>query len=308
MVDLIGVCFDGSGRPGGQSLAPAVLREAGLVGALPDSTRLLPDVMLSEASSTRGPLAGFLNEAALLEMAEAVRERVASTLREGRFPLIYGADCAVLLGSVPALVEVEGSAGLVFIDGHEDATSMQLTESGEVANMEVALLLGRTGERAPAALRSHLPALSTGALVMMGQRDERYRSGLGVPSVADGVVLRTVEELHRDPARAGREAAEHVRREAGAWWLHIDLDVLVGTEFWACDAANDPAMTGGLTWAELTTITSAALRAGGCSGWDVVVYNPDLDPDREMARRIVRFVSEVVEGADFATSSDADHI
>src|SRR6266568_3197084 len=39
--------------------------------------------------------------------------------------LIYGADCAVLLGAVPALADVLGGAGLVFIDGHEDATTME---------------------------------------------------------------------------------------------------------------------------------------------------------------------------------------
>jgi hypothetical protein len=34
---------------------------------------------------------------------------------------VYGADCSVLLAAVPALRDVAGRAGLVFVDGHEDA-------------------------------------------------------------------------------------------------------------------------------------------------------------------------------------------
>jgi arginase family enzyme len=39
---------------------------------------------------------------------------------------------------------------------------------------------------------------------------------------------------------------------------------------------------------------SAALRTGGCRGWSVAVYNPDLDPGRQAATRIVTFVTDVV--------------
>jgi arginase len=39
----------------------------------------------------------------------------------------------VLLGAVPALVDVLGRAGLVFIDGHEDATTMEASTTGEAA-------------------------------------------------------------------------------------------------------------------------------------------------------------------------------
>jgi arginase len=55
-----------------------------------------------------------------------------------------------------------------------------------------------------------------------------------------------------------------------------------------------PQTSGGLTWAELTSITVSALQAGGCRGWDVVVYNPDLDPERDAAKRIVQFIGEVL--------------
>jgi arginase len=52
-------------------------------------------------------------------------------------------------------------------------------------------------------------------------------------------------------------------------------------------------MPGGLTWAELTELLTAAFQAGGCRGWSLVIYNPELDPDGSAARRIVRLVRDV---------------
>ena len=186
LTDLIGVCFDGSGRALGQAVAPLRLREAGLSASLP-SARVTPDIVVSEPDPTRGGLAGFFNERALLEMVEAAYARVRATLEAGRFPVLYGGDCAVLLGAVPAVRDACGSAGMLFIDGHEDATTMEQSTTGEVANMEIALLLGMTGEQAPQPMRSRLPAPRPDAVVMLGQRDVNYRSEIGVASIADRV-------------------------------------------------------------------------------------------------------------------------
>jgi arginase len=295
-IDLIGVPFDGYGRPDNQAQAAAALRAAGSAAAFSGREIVVkPDTRLPAQTGARAPDSGLMNEPAVIAMADGLRADVRTGLSEGHFPLIYGADCSVLLGAVPGLRDAVGKAGLVFLDGHEDATTLDASPDGEVANMEIALLLGLGGERVPEALRRHLPALGLDALAMLGPRDSTWIGQLGIPSLIErGVLLYTPEAIASDPAQRARQAAKHVASRAPRWWLHTDLDILSADEFAAGGVSpDDHLLPGGLRWDELTEVVSAALRAGGCAGWSVTIYNPNLDPDGSEARRIVRFVAEV---------------
>ena len=296
-IDMIGVPFDGMGRSPGQAGAPEALRAAGLSAVFGPGTVMEPDLVLPGPLPQRAAGSGLLNQRALLQMAGALHRRVRASLSAGRFPFVYGADCSVLLAAVPAVRDVAGRAGLLFVDGHEDATPMDLSASGEAANMEIALLLGLTGERAPQPLRGWLPALAPGAIAMLGPRDHLFRQAANVPTVADRVWLRSADEVATDPPGYVRMAIEHVMAQAPRWWLHIDLDVLARSDFAACGAPGEVSLAGGLTWQQLTETTTLALQSGGCAGWSMSVYNPDLDPDRSAARRIVEFVAQVAPSA-----------
>jgi arginase len=140
-----------------------------------------------------------------------------------------------------------------------------------------------TGQHAPESMRRRLPALRPETIGMLGQRDAEYRREIGVSSIADRVRLHAAEDLRRNPERIAAQTTVDVATQTSRWWLHIDLDVLDGNEFRACGAATDRSMPEGLTWSELTGITRTVLQTGGCRGWSISVYNPDLDGEGQEA-------------------------
>lgn len=293
-IKLIGVPFDGMGRKPGQAGAPMALRAAGLEAALSSHEVVShPDFTLPDARAERASQSGLLNETALVKMVDALYAEVSSSLSAGHFPLVYGADCSVLLAAMPAMRDAFGEVGLVFVDGHEDATPIDRSPDGEAANMEIAILLGMTGERLTDPLSRAFNALKPKTLAMLGPRDQQWRQELGVETIGGHVLMRNSEEVAADPAGVTQSAIESISPHASSWWLHTDLDVLSVRDFFARGAPGEISLSGGLTWRQLTEVVQTALSMGGCRGWSLAIYNPDLDPDGSQARHIVELVTEI---------------
>ncbi|MDT7581299.1 MAG: arginase, partial [Pseudonocardiales bacterium] len=278
------------GRPGNQARASAVLRAAGLAHAFAgQDVHDSGDVGIPAPDPTRGAATSLVNEAALVAMTDAVETRVRAALGEGRTPVLYGGDCTTLLGSMPAF-----DGGLVFVDGHEDTTPLDVSEDGEAANTEIGLLLGLTGRLLRGPLAHRRGTLAADRLAMLGQRDRDWRRQFNVGSLRDhGVWLRDVDDVAADPAGAGRAAVQHVAGGSGRWWLHVDLDVLDPVEFPAQglpDVADEP---GGLTRAQLAALLLGATGEGGCAGLSVAIYDPDQDPDGSGARAVVDLIRTI---------------
>jgi arginase len=287
--ELIGVPYTSMARPGGIAKAIGILREAGLGESVAARADVIDagDLELLEPSGTRGP-SGLLNESALEHLVASIHRAVSSAIERGRRPLLVGGDCPVLLGALAAGRDRHGAAGLLLVDGHEDAWPPRQSPTGEASDSEVAIALGRVADL-PELLAGLTPLLTPQALAILGARDRKEIDEAGLDSL-DGAVA-----LFRDDAairHAGADAAVVALADsAPAFWLHIDLDVLATGEL----PAVDYPQAGGLTWDELLAIARPALAAPGCFGCSVVIYNPDLDPERTSAARIVRFVSDLAD-------------
>ncbi|MDV3131066.1 MULTISPECIES: arginase family protein [Mycobacteriaceae] len=291
-IELIGVPFDGYGRPGNQARAAEVLHNAGLADAFDHHHVTTHDLVLPEPDRGRGASTGLINETALLAMTDALNIRVGEAVLAGRFPVVYGGDCSSLFGVVTGLRDHVGDVGLVFVDGHEDTMPLDVSEDGEAANTEIGLLLGLTGRLLAGGLGDRLPALRPEQLIVLGPRDDAWRRRFNVGTLADsGVWLAPLAEVADDPAGAGRAAMAELAAHVDRWWLHIDLDVLDPLEFPAQglpDVADEP---GGLTWDQLTDLVVSLFGSRAhCVGASLAIYDPDQDHDRTDAANIVQFV------------------
>jgi arginase len=286
---LIGVPANSSGTVDGVARAPAVLRQRGLATALachPGFTDA-GDLALPVPVPVRGP-SGLLAEDALVAMIGHVAEAVGAARRSGRFPLLAGGDCPVILGALAALQAEVGRAGLLFVDGHEDAWPPRASPTGEAADCELGLALGLFDTGLSPRLRAALPRIDPADVAAVGPRDTAELATAGVASLDDqlGVLIRPAE------LTADRYAAALAGLPL-PWWLPTDLDVLASTEL----AAVDCPQPGGLTWDRLATLTATALAAGGCVGWSVCIYNPDLDPGRDGADAIISYITQAITGS-----------
>src|SRR5262245_48457835 len=287
-IGLLGVPTNASGRVDGVARAPSVLREAGLVDALGEfgDIRDYGDVRLPLPTPERDPDVHLIDPFGFAAMVTRVRDAVGGILDDGCFPLVVGGDCPLLLGCLVA-GRADDGVRLLFVDGHEDGYTPEQSPTGEAADTELAFAIGLADATWSRELAAAMPVVSPADVRVLGARDAEILRAEGVPTLADRVSMVAGHHLRSDPAGVTRKTCSSL---GAPWWFHLDLDVL-STE---AMSAVDYRQPGGLGWNELLIVAATALE-GGPLGWDVTIYNPDLDPDRVHARRIVRFVASAIE-------------
>lgn len=293
-IHVLGVPFNSAGRTDGVARGPAALRRAGLVEHLRATGLTVVDggdVALFAVEPERDDASHVIGPGPLAAMIRAVRTDVAGILAEDAFPLVLGGDCPILLGCLGGR-SGDTPPGLLFVDGHEDAWPPASSPSGEAADMELGFGLGITLDGLPDDLVRQIPRVDARSVVVIGPRDQDELAERGVASIRDRVELMPSASVASDPEGVFAAAAAHLAREP-EWWVHIDLDVLSTASLGAVDYRQ----AGGLDWDVLTRLTRLMLASPRAIGWDVTIYNPDLDRDGTDAMRIVRYLVESLEMA-----------
>jgi arginase len=263
-------------------LTPGVLREQGVVPRL--SATDLGDVTPPQRySDLVRPPGRVRNQDDLAAYAHELAEHVASATRNGRFVLLLGGDCSILLGALLGLRRGGRSpVGLVYFDAHSDFATLEESRSGSASSMNLALAIGRL-DTPLARLDGARRLVRAEHVIHIGSRDEGEPYGnaeLGPAGIVD-ISQRVIDAKGVDEALT--ETLARVSPINAGFWVHFDVDVLDPQVM----PAVDSPIPGGLDLDRAAALLSPVVRHPAALGLQVTIYDPTIDTNGTGASRIV---------------------
>ena len=278
-------------RPTGVQHLPEALKAAGLMSELRADYggRVSP----LSYSSERDKLTLLLNPDSIRTFSLQLADTVAFVLHKKRFPLVLGGDCSILIGNLLALRRL-GRYGLFFIDGHADFYQPEVSPTGEVADMDLAIVSGR-GPNVLTNIDGLIPLVRDQDIVVFGYRDAEQAASYGSQDVRDTNMhvfdLPSVRKFGTIAAAASQAVDILANNELlDGFWIHLDVDVLDDSIMPAVDYRLGG---GGLSFSELSELLKILVASDRAVGMDITIFNPLLDLDGSITRR---FVSSLVQG------------
>jgi arginase len=273
--------------PSGVQEAPRVLLEMGLAAGLGIERRIRLEP--PPYDPRRDPKTHLLNPAGLLAYTQQLAREIWNALEDKYVPLILGGDCSILLGPALALKE-RGRYGLLFVDGHMDYWNAELEPNGEAASMDLALVTGNGP-----ALLSNIdglgPYFRPEDCVAYGARDHLHDKDFVETPYPRELKRIDMKQAHALGEPGIDQAMSRVtKEELDGFWIHLDVDVLDD----ALMPAVDYRMKDGLSYEELSRLLGTAFATGKVVGLTLTIYNPNLDPQRSVARKLVAELLKVL--------------
>src|SRR5215208_3788105 len=247
-------------RPTGVQYLPEALKAAGLTTKL--KAKYAGKVLLLPYNSERDKSTLLLNPDTIRAFSLQLAGKVISVLHKKQFPIVLGGDCSILIGNLLALRQMGRSAsgryGLFFMDGHADFYQPEASLTGEVADMDLAIVSGR-GPDILTDIEGLKPLVLDQDIVVFGYRDGGQAASYGSQDVYETNM--NVFDLERVNTLGITHAAslaieKLMNDDLAGFWIHLDGDVLDNAIMPAVDYRLDG---GGLSFSDLSELLKSYL-------------------------------------------------
>lgn len=234
---------------------------------------------------------GCLNTKPLFEFSASLAHALTPVISQKQFAVVLGGDCSILLGIMPAL-KAKGDYGLLFLDAHSDFYTPGTSPTGEVADMDLAILTGR-GPELLTNIDGLRPYVKEENVVHIGQRDQEETIRYDAPDIRKtGIQCISLAAIREKGLESSmHDVLYHIRaRDLPGWWIHFDTDVLSDT----ANPAVDYRLPDGLLFEEVTFILEQLLSTGRIAGVSVTIFNPALDTSGLIAKNITACLAQAL--------------
>jgi arginase len=277
-------------KPSGVEELPRHLLSRGLAGRInaPDPTNIQ---VFNEFYSHERNDRKMLNETCLAAFSKLLCSHVEETVKSGKFPLVLGGDCSVLIGCMAAL-KGRGNFGLIFCDAHADFYMPEQSTTGEAADMDLAIVTGR-GADALTNLNNLRPYVRDEHVFHLGQRDAVEAERFGSQRIQDTKIHRyDLAWLKEHDLSSTISAIKSItqQQKLDGYWLHFDADVISDDD----NPAVDYRLPGGLSFESCDVLIGGLFNSIPITGMTVTILNPKLDGDGKVIERLASLLEKVM--------------
>ncbi len=292
-IRIIGVPTDVGASMLGAVMGPEALRVAGLLAALARQGLTVLDAgnLAGPPNQQLDPVQGYRHLPEVVTWNQVVHGAVSQALAQGEIPMMLGGDHCLAIGSIGAVARHCKRVGkhlrVLWFDAHADFNTPEITPSGNLHGMPVAVLCGH-GPQSLIDIASvdGQPALTPDALRMIGIRsvdpgerafvhsqqievyDMRYVDEHGMRAVMQQALMGVEPDTHH---------------------LHLSFDV-DGLDPDIAPGVGTP-VRGGPTYREAQLCMEMIADTGALGSLDVV----ELNPARDIQNRTAELVVDLVE-------------
>ncbi len=277
---VLGVPSAAGAYGNGVALAPAALREAGLLDGLRGQG-------IDLADSGDLPLVPFTPDPAnprqqnidkVIEVATEVADWVAAMSAAGDVPLILGGNCSLTLGIIAGLCSGRPKLGLAYFDGDVDMSTPERTVSGVVDAMGIATMLGLEGaSEAFAGIGPRVPLMDGHDIAIIGYDEAELDAGPREVLLQRGVHLIDGSVVRGRAAAAAADALDALAHCDGVIvHFDVDVDVVDSTDL---PLGQFPHFNQGISLADAVKVLAVLTRAPDVLAIVITEINPDNDPD-----------------------------
>jgi arginase len=271
-------------RPTGvEQLANTLLNTGGLDKLMPAEFLIEVPTLNTVYNTHRDHKTKCLNPAAIRDFSRVLMKCIADQIDKSHFPLVLGGDCSILVGIMPAL-KSKGNFGLIFLDAHADFYEPSKSTTGELADMDLAIVTGR-GPDILTNIDNLKPYVEDKNVIQVGQRDAEQTKEYGSQDIRKTGIkvfdFATIKLAGIDQAIV--DVIKYMDKlELDGFWVHFDTDVISDDE----NPAVDYRIPGGITFEEAEHLLNQLVQTGKIAGISVTIFNPTLDSSGEIAVKI----------------------
>jgi len=276
----------------GVDMGPSAIRYAGVSERLESLNYVVHDegdirVEIKERAQSDTE-SNLKNLKAVADGNEKLSQKVDEAIRSNRFPLVFGGDHSIAIGTLAGVSKHYKNLGVIWYDAHGDLNTAETSPSGNIHGMPLAVSLG-IGHPTLTNIGGYCPKVKPENIVIIGARSLDEGERLLIKE--NGIKVYTMHEVDRlGMTKVMEETISYLKERTDGVHLSLDLDGLDPEE---APGVGTP-VAGGLSYRESHLAMEMLSESNIITSAEFVEINPILDEKNKTADVAVALMSSLL--------------